>query len=367
MEAFFDRWARFLWSFVTPGRIRRSVVVGAITAIIAFTAGYGFLPPQPRWTWNHNSYRQYLVGFSPGGRWLAVAGYRGDPQNEVLWIWDLKNGSSEPRHTVVLPWSTETGHHLNRKYQNGSIFQWSPDDRELLYVAPAIYTIGAAIHFVNLETGTETEPPWPLTDLVWQQPWPTSDGIPQRPLPVDWVEFSPRGRWLLLRRRRPLPDYPEGVAVADRHTRNILFALGNVVNAVMQADDRHLLVQEFSSDSWEIRNQAINWIDYDLVTGERTELKPALVPQVEDVAPIVDFDETTSRDRSRWARMIPYVPNRPRISRLQLFDLPLRPPWEWILVDSLGAALAVIVLMELGIGWRRGFEVNEVREPNQDD
>lgn len=66
VEAFLDRWANFLWLFVTPRRVRRCVFAGTTTAVIAFIAGWALIPPQPRWVWRYNSYRQVLVGFSPG-------------------------------------------------------------------------------------------------------------------------------------------------------------------------------------------------------------------------------------------------------------------------------------------------------------
>lgn len=273
---------------------------------------------------------------------------------------------------ITLPWTPPTGDLLQRQYQDGSIFQWSSDHRELLFVEKGVYTNSSAIHFVNLETGTERESPWPLTDLNWERPLnPDDGGLPLRPLPVERVEFSPHGRWLILRRKN-------GVAVADRHNRNVFFSLGNVANAVMQPDDRHLFVQRVEV-TWtspglvkqrasDLRKQQLShWTDYDLVTGEQTVLDSALAPMIEKAVPFAAFDEIASREGRHLAQLYPYAINRPGFPRLRMFDLPPRTPWEYIACWPAGSALAIVVLIELFIGWRRGFEVREAAGPDDID
>lgn len=359
MEAFLDHWAQCLWSFVTPGRIRRCAIMGSIVAVIASVAGWALMPPLPRWKFHFGTRgplaQQLLVGFSPGGRWLAVVGYRGVPQNDVLRLWDLRAATSLPAHTIPLPWGSAPNS-IPRHYGDGTLLQWSADDRELCYLVRGLYGQPDTIRFINLEQGVETGH-WTVPELQWTSPEKTYL-TPSMTLPVERIEFSPSGNWIILRR-----DY--GVAVADRHSGHIVLAL-NAARAVMQPDDRHLLVQELVVTRVApsvFRKVGGNWVECDLVTGEQIAVDANHAPPIPNMPQIVAYADRTSSD----GRLFATLPNQESGEhRMSLYDLPLGPPWGTITLVAIGSALLTVLLMELAVGWWNGFEVSEVVDPNQD-
>lgn len=121
-----------------------------------------------------------LIGFSPGGRWLAIR------HREELGIWDLTPGSAKPLAFVAAPWA------------DGRVFSFAktafaPGDSTVLW------SDGGSVIATSLPAGKE------------MARWRGKDGSPLR---AEALAFDPAGQWCALARAdEPVVElrrWPEG-------------------------------------------------------------------------------------------------------------------------------------------------------------
>ncbi len=260
-----------------PGRLRRWAIVGPIAGAMTMVACWWFIKPQPRIDWEIGTQpiaAQSLIGYSPGGRWLIEAGFRGVPQSEVVRLWEVASGQSAPARVIPLIELPEPTNLWNPTHSfSTKELSASPDDRELLWLVMN----RREARFFSLETEKEMDV-WTLPETNWLDEsvlgGPTGE--------MEIVTYSPDGRWLLVMTRLRL-GY--ACVVVERSTREVWLVIENAADPRFSRDGRLLVVREQTPDPSRSGSLHRGWAVWELETrrkrnftaGTQEESHPAYV------------------------------------------------------------------------------------------